>query len=107
VTRFLLLACAVSALAVAPAATAGAEPHLFDALIRDIDQLAIGDPGINPQPLLASAEAAARANERGNDCAARGALGALANKLEAQGIDNPNIRGDLAELDRAYPPGPC
>jgi hypothetical protein len=105
--RLLLLACAASALAVAPAAVAGPQPHLFEALIRSIDQLGIDNPNINPQPFLASAEASARAAARGNDCASQGALGALANKLEAHGIDNPNIRSDIAEIERAYPPGPC
>lgn len=105
--RLLVLACAVSALAVAPAANAGPQPHLFDQLIRDIGDLTIGDPGLNPQPFLASAEASARAAARGNDCASQGALGALANKLEAQGIDNPNIRSDIADIEREYPPGPC
>jgi hypothetical protein len=105
--RLLLLACAVSALAVAPAAVAGPQPHLFDDLIRDINQLGIGDPGLNPQPFLASAEASARAAARGNDCASQGALGALSNKLDAEGIDNPNIRSDIAAIERAYPPGPC
>ena len=116
--RLLLLACAVSALAVAPAANAGPQPHLFDQLIRDIGALAIGDPGLNPQPFLASAEASARAAARGNDCAALGALGALSNKLDAQvgGIGDPGIRpvmNDIADIRAALqpppevPPGPC
>ncbi|HAL25775.1 MAG TPA: hypothetical protein DCP25_03435 [Chloroflexi bacterium] len=118
--RLLLLACAVSALAVAPAAIASPQPHLFEQLIRDINQLAIGDPGLNPRPFLASAEASARANERGNDCAALGALGALENKLDAQlgGIGDPGIRpamDDIAQIraalvpppDGDLPPGPC
>jgi hypothetical protein len=111
-TRVLVLVCAVSALAVAPAAIAGPVPHLYEQLIRDINQLAIGDPGINPQPFLASAEASAAANERGNDCAALGALGALENKLDAQfgAIGDPGIRivrDDIANIENELPPGPC
>jgi hypothetical protein len=116
--RLLLLACAVSALAIAPAATAGAEPHLYDNLIRDINQLSIGDPGLNPQPFLASAEASARANERGNTCAALGSLGALENKLDARVPPPDNdraIRNDIAQIraglqappEPDFPPGPC
>jgi hypothetical protein len=111
-TRLLLLACAVSALAVAPAAIAGPAPHLYEQLIRDIDRLAIGDPNINPRPFLASAEASAAANARGNDCAALGALGALENKLDARfgAVGDPNIRtirDDIANIENELPPGPC
>ncbi len=109
--RLLSLACAVSALALAPAAIAGPAPHLYEQLIRDIDQLAIGDPNLNPQPLLASAEASAEANARGDDCAALGALGALENKLDAQfAVGDPNIRtirDDIANIESELPPGPC
>jgi hypothetical protein len=105
--RLLLLACAFVALAVVPAATAGPQPHLFVALIDDINRLGIDDPNANPQPFLASAEASARAAARGNDCATLGALGALENKLDAQGIDNPNIHSDIAAIEREVPPGPC
>jgi hypothetical protein len=105
--RLLVLACAVAALTVAPAAIAGPSPHMYEALINDINRLGVDDPNITPQPFLASAEASARAAARGNDCAAQGALGALANKFEAQGIDDPNIHSDIAEIERAFPPGPC
>ncbi|MEP6977501.1 MAG: hypothetical protein ABI948_05555 [Thermoleophilia bacterium] len=117
--RLLLLACAFAALAV-PTASAGPQPHLYDQLIRDLNELSIGDPGLNPQPFLASAEASARAFMRGNCNAALGALGALENKLDAHAgaIGDPNLRtlmGDIAGVraglqappEPDVPPGPC
>ena len=107
----LLVLSATLALVVAPAATSGPTPHMFDELIRDISALAVDNPDFNPQPLLASAEASAAAFMRGNDCAAFGALGALSNKLEARFVDNPdylddpnirNIQGDIAEITDAF-----
>jgi hypothetical protein len=120
-TQFLLLLlAAVLALAAVPAAVAIPPPEPdFATLIRDIN--AIGDPGINPQPFLASAMAAERAFMRGNCNAALGALGALENKLDARGAAPPDpeafraIRDDIAQIraalipppDPEVPPGPC
>lgn len=97
--RFLLVL--VAAALVAPAATAGPSPHMYDTLVRDI--AAIDDP--NTRPLLASAEASQAAFLRGDVCAAFGALGALENKLDARGVDNPDyrtVRSDVAEIRAAF-----
>lgn len=103
------------ALLLAPSAIGGPQPHLLDALYRDVALL----PAVNPQSLTAKLDAAGGAICRGQTNTALNILGAFGNELDAKaskaGIDNPNIRttrADLALVVSALgtgevPPGPC
>jgi len=110
----LALAVVAAALA-APAALAGAQPHLLDPLYRDVALL----PAVNPQSLTAKLDAAGAAICRGQPGTAVNILNAFGNEVDARarkaGVDNPdyrNVRTDLAAViaerqTPEVPPGPC
>ena len=98
----LALVCAVVAAAVPSAAFAGAQPHMFDGLYRDIALLPAVQVG---NSLTAKLDAAQASIDRGQACTAIHQLNAFGHELNGRfgnaAIGNPDLLGAInGELER-------